>query len=38
VQLTKAGGSLLARLAAIHHRELERRSPEIINALRRIQQ
>src|SRR5205807_3370705 len=36
VQLTKAGASLLARLAAIHHRELQQRTPEIINALRRI--
>jgi DNA-binding MarR family transcriptional regulator len=38
VQLTKAGASLLARLAAIHRRELEQRSPEIINALRRIRE
>lgn len=36
VQLTKAGASLLARLAAIHHRELQRRTPEIIDALRRL--
>ena len=36
VQLTKAGASLLARLAAIHRHELQQRSPEIINALRRI--
>ena len=36
VQLTKAGASLLARLPAIHHRELQQRTPEIINALRRI--
>jgi DNA-binding MarR family transcriptional regulator len=36
VQLTEAGASLLARLAAIHHRELQRRSPEIISALRQI--
>jgi DNA-binding MarR family transcriptional regulator len=36
VQLTKAGASLLARLAAIHHRELQHRTPEIINALRRL--
>ena len=36
VQLTKAGASLLARLATIHHRELQQRTPEIINALRRI--
>jgi len=38
VQLTKAGVSLVARLAAIHHRELHHRSPEIINALRRIRE
>jgi DNA-binding MarR family transcriptional regulator len=38
VQLTKAGASLLARLAAIHHRELRQRSSEIINALRRIRE
>jgi DNA-binding MarR family transcriptional regulator len=38
VQLTKAGASLLARLAAIHRHELQQRSPEIINALRRIQE
>jgi DNA-binding MarR family transcriptional regulator len=38
VQLTKSGGLLLARLAAIHHRELQQRSPEIIDALRRIRE
>jgi DNA-binding MarR family transcriptional regulator len=38
VQLTKAGASLLAGLAAIHHRELQQRSPEIIDALRRIRE
>jgi len=38
VQLTKAGALLLARLAAIHHRELQQRSPEIIDALRRIRE
>ena len=38
VQLTKAGASLLARLAAIHHRELQKRTPEIINALRRLRE
>ena len=38
VQLTKAGASLLARLAAIHHRELQRLNPEIINALRQIRE
>jgi DNA-binding MarR family transcriptional regulator len=38
VQLTKAGASLLARLAAIHYRELQLRTPEIINALRRIRE
>jgi len=36
VQLTKTGASLLARLAAIHHRELQQRTPEIIDALRRL--
>ena len=36
VQLTKAGASLLARLAAIHRRELQQRTTEIINALRRL--
>jgi DNA-binding MarR family transcriptional regulator len=38
VQLTKAGASLLARLAAIHHRELQQRTPEIIEALRRLRE
>jgi len=38
VQLTKAGASLLARLAAIHHRELQQRTPEIIDALRRLRE
>jgi DNA-binding MarR family transcriptional regulator len=38
VRLTEAGASLLGHLALIHHRELRRRSPEIIHALRRIQQ
>jgi DNA-binding MarR family transcriptional regulator len=38
VQLTRAGASLLARLAVIHHRELRQRSPEIIEALRRIRE
>jgi len=38
VQLTKAGALLLARLAAIHYRELQQRSPEIIDALRRIRE
>jgi len=38
VQLTKAGASLLARLAVIHHRELQKRSPEIIDALRRLRE
>jgi DNA-binding MarR family transcriptional regulator len=36
VQLTKAGASLLARLAVIHHRELQQRTPAIIVALRRL--
>jgi len=38
VQLTKTGASLLARLAAIHHRELQQRTPEIIDALRRLRE
>src|SRR5205807_10649016 len=38
VQLTKAGASLLARLAAIYHRELQQRTPELIDALRRRQE
>jgi DNA-binding MarR family transcriptional regulator len=38
VQLTRTGASLLARLAAIHHRELRQRSPEIIEALRRLRE
>jgi DNA-binding MarR family transcriptional regulator len=38
VKLTKVGASLLARLAAIHHRELQRRTPEIIDALRRLRE
>ncbi len=36
VELTKAGALLLTRLAAIHHHELQQRSPEIIDALRRM--
>ena len=36
VQLTKTGASLLARFAAIHHRELQQRTPETIDALRRL--
>jgi DNA-binding PadR family transcriptional regulator len=38
VRLTKAGTLLLTHLAAIHHRELQQRSPEIIDALRRIRE
>ena len=38
VQLTKAGALLLTRLAAIHHRELRQRSPEIIDALQRLRE
>ena len=37
VQLTKAGAALLSRLAVIHHHELRNRSPEMIDALRRLQ-
>ena len=36
VELTKAGALLLTHLAAIHHHELQQRSPEIIDALRRL--
>jgi DNA-binding MarR family transcriptional regulator len=38
VQLTKTGASLLARFAAIHHRELQQRTPETIDALRRLRE
>ena len=38
VQLTQAGASLLARLAAIQHRELQQRTPQIIDALRRLRE
>ena len=38
VQLTKADASLLARLAAIHHRELQQRTPEIIDALQPLRE
>ena len=38
VQLTKAGTLYLTHLAAIHHRELQQRSPEIIDALWRIRE
>ena len=38
VELTKAGALLLTRLAAIHHHELQQRSPEIIDALRRLRE
>jgi DNA-binding MarR family transcriptional regulator len=38
VQLTKIGASLLARFAAIHHRELQQRTPETIDALRRLRE
>jgi DNA-binding MarR family transcriptional regulator len=34
VQLTKAGATLLSRLALIHYHEIRRRAPEIVNALR----
>jgi DNA-binding MarR family transcriptional regulator len=33
VQLTRAGGSLLERLAAVHRKEIRARSPEMVNAL-----
>jgi len=38
VELTKAAALLLTRLAAIHHHELQQRSPEIIDALRRLRE
>jgi DNA-binding MarR family transcriptional regulator len=38
VELTKAGALLLTRLAAMHHHELQQRSPEIIDALRRLRE
>jgi len=38
VELTKAGALLLTRLAAIHRHELQQRSPEIIDALRRLRE
>jgi DNA-binding MarR family transcriptional regulator len=38
VELTKAGALLLTRLAVIHHHELRQRSPEIIDALRRLRE
>jgi DNA-binding MarR family transcriptional regulator len=37
VQLTKAGTALLSRLALVHYREIRRRAPEMIGALRRLQ-
>jgi DNA-binding MarR family transcriptional regulator len=36
VQLTDEGTDLLSRLAVIHYRELRRRAPEMVKALRRI--
>lgn len=38
VRLTKAGASLLSRLALVHFREIRRRAPEMIAALRRLQE
>jgi DNA-binding MarR family transcriptional regulator len=37
VKLTRLGNSVLARLAEIHRREMRYRSPEMIEALRRLQ-
>jgi len=37
VRLTKAGTTLLSRLALLHYREIRRRAPEMIGALRRLQ-
>src|SRR5437588_10056743 len=36
VQLTRKGRSMLAPVAAIHRRELKTRSPEMIEALKRL--
>ena len=36
VQLTKAGNTLLSRLALIHYHEFRRRAPEMIAALQRL--
>jgi DNA-binding MarR family transcriptional regulator len=37
VKLTRFGTSTIAKLAAIHRREMRKRSPEMIQALRRLQ-
>lgn len=37
VELTSAGASLISRLALLHYREIRRRAPEMITALRRLQ-
>jgi DNA-binding MarR family transcriptional regulator len=37
VQLTKAGASLLSRLVLIHYSEIRRHAPDMISALRRLQ-
>jgi DNA-binding MarR family transcriptional regulator len=37
LKLTKLGNSVLARLAAIHRREIRHRSSEMIDALKRLQ-
>ena len=38
VQLTATGGALVMRLAAIHHERLRRLAPELIAALKEIQE
>jgi DNA-binding MarR family transcriptional regulator len=37
IKLTSRGGSVLARMAVLHRREIRRRSSEMIAALRRLQ-
>ena len=37
IKLTSRGGSVLARMAALHRREIRHRSSEMIAALRRLQ-
>jgi DNA-binding MarR family transcriptional regulator len=37
IKLTSPGGSVLARMAALHRREMRRRGSEMIKALRRLQ-
>jgi DNA-binding MarR family transcriptional regulator len=37
LELTPAGGRLIQELAAVHHKELRKRSEEMIKALKRLQ-